>query len=237
MFEVPALAPKVQDAIDALRADGVTLTDADVVWLSRLRAACDAPEPRRVRVMMSAPLQYAGVTWWPLHRLADEWWRAAYVQLEHFPDLRTDAFLMAHQFSAPGDSTLLQWTGDMVPHALVEWRVRIPLHDDQVLPLIQTLKEMDGLSDVVPCPSDGNPTDMDHARSTTGIMALCRAFPGTTPDYWDTHATLSMIDDVQSAFASKEGWANSDERTESIKRWLSAVRWLRNRGKTEEGDQ
>jgi len=230
-FEVPALAPKVADAIDALRADGVTLMDADVVWLAQLRAACDSPEAGRVRTVMGAPLQYAGATWWPLHRLADEWWRAAYEQLADFPDLRTDAYLMAHQFSAPGDASLLQWCGDVLPHAVIEWRVRVALHEEQVLPLIQTLKRMDGYADAAPVPDADESKPIDPAIRTQGLIALCKAFPGTTPEYWQTHAPLPLVDEIQSAYASREGWADSVARTDAIKRWLTAVRWLRNRGR------
>ena len=52
----PALHPRLEDALAALRAEGLTPTDAEVGWLCALRHDCDTPERGRVRDVLGGPL-------------------------------------------------------------------------------------------------------------------------------------------------------------------------------------
>lgn len=219
---VPALRPRLAETLEALRAEGILPTDAEVVWLAQLRERCDAP---RVDdgTMLGAPLDVAGETWWPLHMLAEDWFWHAYQELGERGDWRTWAYLFAHTRSAPGDKSLLLVMGPVATMAAVgSWRRRCALHREVEGSLVGLLRELDGYVETVVDPDRVKEEIAPRPKPMAGVAALCRMFPGTNPDYWRAGISARETD----ALLSSEKSAETD-RTQAIRNYLTAVRVVR----------
>jgi hypothetical protein len=233
---VPPLAGQVQLTLDALAADGITPTPAQIAWLVALRKPCDAVNERGLPPMYGAPVELCGQLWYPLHALAEQWFRRAWVMAgdgDSDAPWRTWVYLFAHIYSAPGDRTLATLQSEETIRATVgEWRAGLPLHDETEPELVRFLRRLDGYDTDVPDPDAKESTERAPAGSLDGVSSLCKAFPGTTPDYWMTGISGRDIDDLMRTRQTAEDWAKSPERTEAIKRYLNAVKWIRyNHGK------
>lgn len=226
MNPVPDLHPNLESTLAALRADGINPTDAEVVWLARLRWPCDHPR-HGVKELVGAPVEIGGDTFWPLHRLAEYWFVAAGEILGDEGTRKTDAYLFAHTRSAPGDRSLLLITGeDAIAQTVHDWRAGLALHDENVPDLVRLLRHIDGYADeAAPRPATEEPGELD------GIGTLCKMFPGTTPDYWRSGISIAETEALFES-TSKQAWAESSKRTAAIENYLLAVKQVRaNHGK------
>ena len=225
---VPDLSPKLAATLDAFRAEGITLSPAEVVWLATLRARCDGKGEGGVPWVMGSPLDYAGVQWWPLHRLAEAWWLRANTLLSEVAEDQIAVYLFAHAHSAPGDRSLRMLTNAAaIRKAARTWFRDLPLHDGQVVELCNRLRELDGDGDGVPDP-DAKPVETAPGRDDThGFLAvMCKAFPGVPPEYWMSEIPAHDARKILFGASSDGGWATSPERTEAQKNYLKAVKWL-----------
>jgi len=223
----PQLAPQVQATIEALRADGIEPTPAEVVWLARLREPCD-----KVRAdgdlppLFNAPVVLAGVRFWPLHPLAGMWFRRAWALVGDEGSWRTWAYMFAHIYSAPGDWTLQTMTErEAILTAVGEWRGNAPIHEEHDADIVAFLRLFDGYEDSVPDPAE-KPKPHQAASSAPGVSGLCKRFPGTTPDYWIAGISEKEIDELMRQGDAGD-FATSAARDAAIKRYLTAVKWVR----------
>ena len=69
----PPLSPYVARVLEALRADGINPTDAQVAWLVRLRDRCERPTFDGLPPLLGGAIEIAGAQFWPLHLRATRW--------------------------------------------------------------------------------------------------------------------------------------------------------------------
>jgi hypothetical protein len=226
---VPSLAPRLAVALKALRDGGVEPTDAEIVWLGKLRHKADNPCDGSVPWVMGAPVEYGGMRWYPMHRLAESWFLRAFKLLDGNDVLQIAAFLFAHAYSGAGDKTVREYmTDEAIREKLDEWRNDLPVHDDQVAALCDTLRDLDGQQDSVPDVRDDSEDgeEVEAVNTAHSIASFCKAFPGVSPEFWLTD--ISSADSMQmlSAVGSDGGWAESPIRREAVANWLRAVKWV-----------
>ena len=226
----PSLSPKLLSALDAFRAGGVTPTDAEIVWLASLRRKCDKPTDGSVPWVVGAPLSFCGIDWYSLHKLAEGWWLRAFALMDGNPDDQVAVFMFSHAHSKPGDVTLRGiMSAESIRVAVREWSNALPIHEDQLDNLCDRLRELDGDFEHVTDPADkdkpkeDSPSLVDESGRFAAIM--CKAFPGVSPDYWLTGIAASDARDMLSD-VSGDDFATSMERTEAIKNFLKAVKWI-----------
>jgi len=219
----------VAATLEALRADGIQPTDAEIAWLVELRWRCDRPDFREgVAPPRGFPLiveTLPDVPFWPLHADAESWFRMAGTICE---DLRTEIYLYAHTRSAPGDTSLqLLQTPDAIRETVGAWRAGLPLHEGNEASLVRLCRLIDGyVQPDVDAP--GQPAkEPDHEDSEARcIRILCGTMPGTTPTYWRSGISVAEMDALMKA-KSREPWAESRRRGAAIENYLNAVRWIR----------
>jgi len=229
-YAPPALAPKVTEALDNLRASGIFPTDAEVGWLIRLRVPCDTPDDGSLQLPMGSPLNLSGVDFWPLHRLGSAWFRRVYQLLDGYPVMRVWSYLYAHAQSNPGNVALRNLTSlDALRVELTAWADSIPVHDLVLDVLCDELSRIDGDIDCVP-----NPDALVKRASPTGgnsdqtfCAAMCKAFPGVPPEYWLTgiseHDAMQMLES-----AGDHGcFATSTDRKAHVRNFLNAIKQIR----------
>jgi len=227
-MEAPAIHPRLRAALDAFRAAGVTPTDEEIAWLVTLRHACDNPSDGSLGWLMGAPLQFGGADWYPMHRLAECWFLRANKLLGGNQRDQVDAYLFAHAHSEPGDVTL-RWLSDAATmrDAVRKWSEGLAIPDAALDGLVDRLRVLDGDADSVP-DADAPPAHEDATTPDNGARfaaMMCKAFPGASPEFWLTGVAASDARDMLSG-VSDEGFAESHERTEAIKNFLKAVKWI-----------
>ena len=232
---VPQLPARVQETLDAFRADGIELTHAEVAWLVEIRKSCDRPSDGSIPWVMGAPVKYGGEVFWPLHELADSWWTRAHKLVEFDSLGKVACFLFAHTRSAPGDTSLRMLTGtEEIREAVLSWYEQSAIHRGQILEIQQRLMRLDGIEDSVEDP-DAKPreqTDTATRSSTRFVSAMCKAYPGVTPEYWLTEISASDAHRMMEDACSDGVFATSPERTKAITSYLRAVKtlWRNHRG-------
>jgi len=234
---VPEIAPHLAATLAALRADGIEPSDAEVVWLARLRWACDHPEDGSIPWIMGAAVSYAGEQFWPLHHLAEVWWMRAHKLLAGHETARLAAYLFAHVRSAVGDVSLRGiTTRPDIERVAVEWWDAQAIHEQQIDPLMARLMEIDGDSkQVVPDPR-GTVEEADtHSDGTSFVAIMSKAFPGMSAEYWMAGISASAARAMLIQQASNSVWANSAAFHLAVGSYLNAVKWIREARKETDG--
>ena len=227
-MEAPGIHPKLTAALEAFRAAGVQPTDNEIIWLAQLRLKCDRPSDGSLPWIIGAPFKFAGVDFWPLHRLGESWFLRSFELLKGSLRDQVFVFLYAHAHSGKGDVSLRDLTdGDTIRQTLTTWSDALPIHDDELDQLCDRLRELDGDGDAVPDPGARKTEENDAPRDESAKFAaiMCKAFPGPTPDYWLTEIAASDARAMLAGVGS-EDFAESSERTEAIKNFLKAIKWV-----------
>jgi len=226
---VPDIAPHLTATLAALRADGIEPSDAEVVWLARLRWVCDHPEDGSIPWVSGAPVQYGGVDFWPLHHLAEVWWMRAHKLLAGKETAQLAAYLFAHACSGVGDVSLRRITSSAdIERAAVEWFDSLPIHEREIDPLMFRIMEIDGDRQTVPAPCKKANDDQDNGGDgTTFVAIMSKAFPGMSSEYWLTGVAASSARKMLIEQASKSTWANSPTFHSAVESYLNAVQWIR----------
>jgi len=224
----PELAPKLAEAIAALEADGIALTPAEVAWLARLRWPCDNPEDGSIQWVAGAPVVCCGVTFWPLTMRATAFWARACQLFGADSETAMQAYLMAHVYSEPGDRTLMPLsTEDEIATACDYFEASLPIPEAQLGQLYRRLIELGGGSlDDPGCEESGE--DVPSVDLPSFAAAMCRAFPGTTPDYWLDGISKQEAAAMESRAVGESGeWATGRRRTNAMRAFMRAVKAIR----------
>lgn len=225
----PSLSPKLLSVLKAFRAGGVSPTDEEIVWLAMLRNKCDKVSDGSVTWVVGAPLSFCGVDWYSLHKLAETWWLRAFALLDGNDSDQVLVYIFAHAHSKPGDVTLRGlMDAESIKSAVREWADNLPIHEEQLDELCDRLTELDGGVDNVPEPSDNG-----KKKETVQLVddscrfsaTMCKAFPGVSPEYWLTGIAANDARDMLCDVAD-DNFATSSERTDAIKNFLKAVKWI-----------
>ena len=226
-MEAPGIHPKLTAALDAFRAAGVQPTDEEIIWLALLRQKCDRPSDGSLAWPMGAPLKAAGENWWQMHRPAEIWFDRAFKAFEGSQRGQVLAFMFAHAHSQSGDKTVNDLTaGDDIRAAVTAWAEAVAIHDSDLEALCDRLTTLDGDGDSVPDPAKKDePSATQQDTAATFAAMMCKAFPGASPDFWlyeigagDARAMLAGV--------GSEDFSESFERTEAIRNFLKAIKWI-----------
>lgn len=223
----PPLAPKLAVVIDALRADGCFPTDAELVWLGRLRWACDHPQDGSVAMLPGAPVVHCGVTFWPINGQGRAWYRRALALTADGGDDSVWLRIFTAAHCKPGDKTLVRLsTAGQIREAVDEWIDNLPIPARDTYQVCEAVLIMDGDSSCVPNP---NPTDADASDSNILGFAgtMMQQFPGTTVDYWTCQISEREVEELCDSATGKAGWATSSKRLTAIEQFQRAVKWIR----------
>lgn len=227
---VPELAPKLRETLEAFKAAGVTLSAAEIVWLADLRRPCDSPADGSVPWVMGAPLAYAGVRWYPLHRLAESWWLRANDLMDGSQTDQIAAYLYAHAHSAVGDTSLRDcMSEEAIRDRVRNWFDMLGIHGGQIDALCDRLRVLDGEENSVPDPDENGVSEATSGGNSSAafLAVMCKAFPGIAPEYWMTGCSAAearaMLDGVSD---DDSGFAKSERRTNAIRNYLKAVKTL-----------
>jgi len=222
----PDLPPKVREAIEALRADGIEPDAREVVWLCDLRRRCDSPSDGSVGWVMGAPVMVGDHTFWPLHRLAESWFIRAYRLAEEHDINTTALFLFAHVHSGLGDTSLrLLTSGDAIASEVSRWWDECGIHEEMMPLIVKRLTELDG--DAMTVPSPNQQDDVDDGSKHTFIAMMQRLYPGVSPEYWMTEIPAADARDIAECITASGEWAMSGKRTRAIMSFLNAIKWIR----------
>ena len=226
---VPDLAPKLADALQVFRDSGIEPTAAEIVWLADLRRACDRPHDGSVPWVMGSPVEYGGVKFYPLHRLAESWFVRS-MAIAGDDELKGAIYLFAHAHSGVGDVTVrdLSTMADL-ERVVRPWFEALPIHEEQAEALCEVLARIDGGGENVPDPdkADEQAPDHEQASMTQFVSLAMRAFPGVAPSFWLTDMPSAAVREMMCDVSSDgSGWAVSAQRTQAITNWLRAVKWV-----------
>ena len=235
-METPVISPRLSNALAGLRAAGVTPTDADVVWLGKLAERVQCPSAGNVRWVAGAPINHCGITFWPWTLLGEEWFHRWYSEFTD-TEMKLAAYAFPHVKSEPGCRELLAITDySTVTSALKGWMKSLPMPMSQLVEVCERLRELDGEDDDAIQDPDKKPPEADDGTdqySAVRTMAyLCKAFPGSTPDYWRTGIAKAiadeMMDAVSMAAEREPGQAPDPDspRMRAIHNFRMAVKWI-----------
>ena len=229
-MDAPPISPKLSIALEAFRADGISPTDEEIIWLASLRHKCDRMTDGSVPWMIGAPLSFCGIDFYSLHRLAESWWLRCFHLLDGNPRDQVLVYIFAHVHSKPGDITLRGLMNvDIIRDVINDWANDQAMHDEQIDKLCERLSEMDGNAESIPDPDDAYDKSVDsdgyQDHSISFVSIMCKAFPGISPEFWLSEITVK---DARKMLADgcSENFADSEERTEAIRNFLKAVKWV-----------
>lgn len=208
-MQAPALSVRMEQALAGLRTAGACPTDAEIAWLAGLAARAQTPGAGEIAWVAGAPVFHGGETFWPWTRLAQHWYATWYPSFKARDDkLDLALFAFAHVHSEPGDKSLLLLADyGRVRDAVRVWRDALALPIAQLVEVCSTLLQLDDDDD--PLIRDPDKPEADDAEtapaSPLGPCAwLCKAFPGTTAEYWYYGTATATTDAMVTAISAHE---------------------------------
>jgi hypothetical protein len=197
--------------IDALQADGIALTPAEIVKISWLAWQVETPEHR----MLSArgrPVFVGGITLWPLTARGADWFREVALKLPDSLHEQALAYAMAY---GRDDGTALDLTGREAEKAVKGWfRGLRATRRELTEALSQIIAQSEG--DEMPPTADA-PGEM----SAGNMSAFLCAAAGGTPEMWERQVSsayvLEMFRAVIKQNQADDRPATGDPRIEATK--------------------
>jgi hypothetical protein len=188
MRECSTLTDLAQAEIDALQADGIALTPAEIVKVNWLATQVETPE-HRMLYARGCPAFVGGVVLWPLTTRAANWYRR--VALRSMPaSLYRPALAYAMAFGR-SEGLELDQPSHTAQGAITAWHDRLTCTRaelDQAMAQILSQSEIDEQ----PPPLPG--ADKLDGDMTPGDMSafLC-ASAGGSPDMWERQVSCSYV--------------------------------------------
>lgn len=241
MDGAPQLPAKLADSLDLIRSCGVDPTDAEIVWLAELRRRCDNPPGRETVQSCSAPIEFCGVKFWPLHLMAEAWFSDWFRAFEDEDLIQCGVYLYAHAQSEPGNKTLRDVASfDQVRRVVLDWLASTPIHKPDFGAIMDACYRMDNGDELtVDNPDLPKAAEQSIPQTVEEKAAnLCRMFEGTTPSYWLTEVSRSEATRMAAAVSIEGGsteWHKSPLRAKRIASYLAAVKIIARRGMKQDG--
>ena len=184
MRECSTLTDLAQAEIDALQADGIALTPAEIVKINWLATQVETPE-HRMLYARGCPVFVGGVILWPMTARAAEWFKRTGLAMPASLHERALAYALAYGRS---DGTELDRIGRVAESAVKAWAVRLTCTDrelTQAASQIIAQTETDEMPPVENASQDG---------MTAGDMSafLCAAAGGTA-DMWERQVSSAYV--------------------------------------------
>ena len=190
MRENDQLSALAESEIEALRDDGVTVTDADVVRLNALAWAVETPESRRL-LARGVPVQIGGVVLWPLTLYASEWFDRVGMHLAD-PGAAL-AYAMAHGYDAAG---ALDCEGREAVRRIKRWRRSLRCTHAALEVAIAQVQDQDRMPDM---PDDPNGKPMSPGDFSAHMAAVA----GGDPEFWERRCAFGYALAVLTAIVAQ----------------------------------
>ena len=231
-MDAPAITERLTDALAALRAAGAPPTDAQIVWLGKLAERVQHPDIGYVAWVAGAPIESGGAVFWPMTLLAEAWY------FRWYPEFRDDELVLAlyayaHIKSGPGNRELLRLTADRqtVREALRQWSDSCALPELQLVEVCERLQAVNAGESTIPNPDKASEDKPEHYDHREHLALLCKAFPGSAPDYWLCGVSKTVTDGMLRAIESAERAPGAapdpdDPRMRAIHNFRQAVKWV-----------
>lgn len=241
MDGAPQLPAKLADSLDLIRSCGVDPTDAEIVWLAELRRRCDNPPGRETVQSCSAPIEFCGVKFWPLHNKGSSWFSDWFHAFEDEDLIQHGVYLYAHAQSEPGNHHLRDiGSFDQVRRTVLDWLAELPIHKQDFGAIMDACYRMDN-GDEITVENPDLPKAAEQCSPQTleeKAANLCQMFPGTTPDYWMYDVSMAETTRMAAAVSIEGGsteWHKSPLRAKRIASYLAAVKIIARRGMKHDG--
>jgi len=185
MRESGTICDLAQAEIDALTADGITLTPAEVVRINALAWAACGDADTRLLLARGVPVDVGGARLWPLTLCAAEWFSRVGAKMEP-QELATRAlaFAMAHGRSY---SDCLAVSGDRAELEVRRWARRLNCTQAELVEAIALILDQDAEPDQATC--DKKAERMTFAE----VSAFLAVHGGGDPEMWERQCAIGYV--------------------------------------------
>jgi hypothetical protein len=230
MQDLARLSSLAEAEIDALRADGIEPSPAEIVMLNALGWAVETPETRRA-LSRGNPVRVGGATLWPMTIKANDWHNRVGCSMRG-NRMRTIALAYAMAYgSSEGDE--LEAEGKQAERAVSKWYKNLRC----------TWEELNvAMAEIINQDSDGYdlPKDETSKGMTLGdFVASLVAMTGISAPFWERRCCMGHALAVLTAIVEQNKEDNrpsgSDPRIRAERALGFAVERIRNRSSKRNG--
>jgi len=227
--KAPEPSLRLRKLFAEFEAAGVALTRDEVVWLTLLCRDVEQPLECGVPWLAGSPVVYGASIFWPLTRLARGWFQCWYPKFKTVPEVSGWMYLYASACSDPGN-VLLRELSDwhQIHKAVVLWSESVAWPVEQLLAVLDKVLTLNGQGNHVPDPMPKKAAEAVNLDTFNTV--LTKAYPGTTPDYWETCVSIVKQDQLVRSLRSlhHENGSNPDSpMDQALEKLYAAKKWLR----------
>lgn len=189
----PRLNPVAREALKELQAAGVEITPDVVLWVHDAATRIASHPPRPVSDLIDWPVPVGGVSLYPLSFGAAAWLSTLPDRFKD--DIRFIAFACAHSRCPEVFDKIKGQVSFCV--TTIKWISKLRC---SMKALRAAIDQVLGVENDVFVSTTGEDSASEVHHWGAVVVALCRKFPGTTPDYWTwqvsrdkVHAILSEL--------------------------------------------
>lgn len=192
MKESGTICDMAQSEIDALTADGIVLTPAEIVKINALAWAATDPETR-MYLSRGVPVSVGGAKLWPFTLCGSEWFQRVGLKMEP-QHVITQALAFALAFGrSPGSE--LECDGDEAKRAVEKWAAGIRATQAELEEAVSQVLMQDG---------ENSETFIDPDAEAMGsgeMSAYLMAAGGGTIEMWERQCSIGYIAAYMAALA------------------------------------
>lgn len=178
--------------LDALRADGITVTDDDVVHVNALAWAVETPESRRL-LSRGVPVEVGGCVLWPLTLAGADWYDRVGCALPGNLSFYALGYAQAYGRS---DGPELDCEGREAERRVKAWRKALRCTKAELDTAMTQLMDQERGPDMPEVPTGKPVTPGDFSAH---LAAAC----GGTPDFWERRCSFGYAVAVLTAIAAQ----------------------------------
>jgi len=189
MQDLAKLSELAEAEIESLRAEGITLTPAEIIEINALGWAVESPETRRL-LARGAPVAVGGATLWPMSLYAQDWFDRVGCHLDsNMRQTYALAYAMAHGRDE-GEPLVIE--GRTAEKAVSRWAKSLKCTFGELNVAISQILQQDEDAEQPPSETGG----MAMGDFSAFLASAC----GGDPDFWErrcaagyTHAVLDCM--------------------------------------------
>lgn len=205
----PKLHPMAAAALKDMRAKGLAPRDDHVLWLQDAAQRIRKTVRRRAAELVDWPVPCGGALLYPMSLAAFEWWRNRPFELQK--DVFVQGFVCAHSHHP---DVLKPLTGYWSTRkAARNWAVHLTCSKKALSAAVESVWPENNA-----CEVDNPPGQIESSHKEdlpdygAFVLALCKQFPGTTPQYWAWEVPMEIaFDSLRLVDAGEESSITASE--------------------------
>jgi hypothetical protein len=232
-FQHHKLSDVAADHVDALAAEGIVCTPAEVVLLNALAWEIETPR-HRIEMSRGVPIFAGRVAIWPLTLAAEAWWSAAIkLHTGETAEMQILAYAMAH---ARTPDALDAVSPAAAAKVAAKWAKGLHVRPKELSIIVGEVLAQDEDLPRLKGPKDGS-----KGLSAGQIVAILTATVGGTPRMWETEVAIGYIREQMRAVAAQQAAENGGSLKDSdmvaaTRQMGLYVEQIRARARGENGD-